>query len=79
MRSSPSYHEKDVENCKEFLRSVVRFGEKKHTWTEGDDTVPKGWKVRLHVKEEEEDREGVPEDLRSEYILSPEGLPYRSR
>ena len=69
----------DVENCREFLRSVVRYGEKMHTWREGDETVPKGWKVRITVKEEEEG-EGVAGDLRKqESILSPEGLSYKTR
>ena len=81
MKKDPKYTDKDVDNCKEFLRSVVCFGEKKYTWKEGDESLPKGWKSRLYVKEEEEEKErdGVPEDLRREYILSPEGLTYRTR
>ena len=82
MKNSKVYTEKDIDNCKEFQRSVVRYGEKKYTWKDGDDSLPKGWKQRLYVKEEdadEKERDGVPEDLRREYILSPEGLTYRSR
>ena len=89
MKKNPRYTEKDIDNCKEFLRSVVCYGEKKFTWKEGDESLPKGWKSRLYVKEEdseegegekrEKEREGVPEDLRREYILSPKGLTYRSR
>ena len=81
MKKNPSYTNKDMDNCKEFLRSVVCYGEKKFSWKDGDESLPKGWKSRLYVKEEDEEkeREGVPEDLRREYILSPEGLTYRSR
>merc|ERR1712218_527553 len=82
MKNSKVYTEKDIDNCKEFQRSVVRYGEKKYTWKDGDDSLPKGWKQRLYVKEEdadEKERDGVPEDLRREYILSPEGLTYRTR
>ena len=81
MKKSPNYTDKDVDNGKEFLRSVVCYGEKKFTWKEGDESLPKGWKQRLVIKEEdgEKEREGVPEDLRREYILSPEGITYRSR
>jgi hypothetical protein len=74
MRKSDEYTDQDVDNCREFLKSVVRFGEKRHVWLEGDETVPRGWKVRQAVKEE-----GVPGDLRKEYILSPEGRHYRTR
>ena len=68
MKTSMGYDEKDIENCKEFLKNVVRFAETKYQWQEGDDSVPPGWKVR--VCDGETDRE---------YILSPEGLPYRTR
>ena len=81
MVKNPSYTNMEIDNCKEFLRSVVCYGEKKFTWKDGDESIPKGWKSRLYVKEEDEEkeREGVPDDLRREYILSPEGLTYRTR
>ena len=61
MKTSMEYDDKDIENCKEFLKNEVRFAEKKYQWQEGDDSVPAGWKVR--VCDGETDRE---------YILSPE-------
>ena len=71
MREVEGYSEADLVNAKEFLKSVVKFGEKMHVWLEGGDTLPEGWKTRQVVKEE-----GVEGESR-EYILSPEGIPYR--
>ena len=65
MSNSEAYTEAHVENCKEFLKSVVKFAEKKYEWKE-DPSVPPGWKVRDSENETE-----------SEQILSPQGVAYR--
>ena len=67
MSTSDSYTEQQVEDCKEFLKSVVKFAEKKYEWKESP-SVPAGWKVRDSEAETE-----------SEQILSPAGVAYRSR
>ena len=67
MSTSEAYTEQQVEDCKEFLKSVVRFAEKKYEWKESS-SVPPGWKVRDSEAENE-----------SEQILSPAGIAFRSR
>ena len=67
MATSEAYTDQQVENCKEFLKSVVKFAEKKYEWKESP-SVPAGWRVRDSEKENE-----------SEQILSPAGLAFRSR
>ena len=46
MKSTPGYDEKDEENCKEFIQDQ-KPASIKHEWNEGDDTLPKGWKMRV--------------------------------
>ena len=65
MTTSADYTDNQVENCKEFLKSVVKYAERKHEWKESP-SVPSGWKVRDSDAENE-----------SEQILSPEGIAYR--
>ena len=67
LATSDAYTEKDVDNCKEFMKSVVKFAERKYEWKE-DPSVPPGWRIR--------DSDGEQE---SEQILSPDGVAYRSR
>ena len=67
MATSEAYTDQQVENCKEFLKSVVKFAEKKYEWKDSP-SVPAGWRVRDSEKENE-----------SEQILSPAGLAFRSR
>ena len=67
MATSEAYTEQQLEDCKEFLKSVVRFAEKKYEWKESS-SVPSGWKVRDSEAENE-----------SEQILSPAGVAFRSR
>ena len=66
INNSEAYTEAHVEGCKEFLKSVVKFAEKKYEWKE-DPSVPAGWKVRDSENEAE-----------SEQILSPQGVSFRS-
>ena len=61
-----AYKQKDIEKCKEFLRTVVQYAARKYDWSQ-DDTVPEGWSVR---KAGDGDKE-------SGQILSPEGLAFR--
>ena len=65
MSSSQAYTDQQVENCKEFLKSVVKFAERNYQWKEHP-SVPAGWKVRHSDGESE-----------SEQILSPQGVAYR--
>ena len=67
MATSEAYTDQQVENCKEFLKTVVKFAERKYEWKESH-SVPPGWKVRDSENENE-----------SEQILSPAGVAYRSR
>ena len=62
-----SYNQKDIEKCKEFLRTVVQYAARKYEWNH-DDTVPEGWSVRKVSDDGEKE---------SEQILSPEGLAFR--
>ena len=61
------YNQKDIEKCKEFLRTVVQYVPRKCEWNH-DDTVPEGWSVRKVSDDGEKE---------SEQILSPEGLAFR--
>ena len=67
MATSEAYTDQQVENCKEFMKSVVKFAEKKYEWKESP-SVPAGWRVRDSERENE-----------SEQILSPAGVAFRSR
>ena len=67
LEDSPLYSEEDIEKCKEFLKSQ-KEPSKKYTWNDGDESLPPNWKMRVS--------EG---DAEMEWILSPEGLMYRSR
>ena len=67
MATSEAYTDQQVENCKEFMKSVVKFAEKKFEWKESP-SVPAGWRVRDSERENE-----------SEQILSPAGVAFRSR
>ena len=67
MINSQDYDDQDLQNCKEFLKSVVKYAERKYdNWETGKETVPDGWKVR--ISDSDTDRE---------QILSPEGIAYR--
>ena len=56
-----------IENCNQFI-----FEQKpvdiKYEWTDGDNTVPKGWKLRISETESE-----------WQWMLSPDGAQFRSR
>ena len=65
--SDNAYNQKDIENCKEFLKAVVQYAARKYEWDQ-DETVPDGWSVR---------RATGDGDKESGQILSPEGLAFR--
>ena len=67
MGSSNVYTEKDISNCKEFLKSVVQYAARKYEWDQ-DKSVPEGWSVRKASDDGEKE---------SGQILSPEGLAFR--
>ena len=46
LQSTPGYDQKDGERCKEFIQEQ-KPAEIKHEWNEGDNTLPKGWKMRV--------------------------------
>ena len=64
MKTNGKYNDVDIENCKDFLKTVVKYAERKYDWTEGNETVPRNWRVRKGEGE-------------SEQILSPDGIAYR--
>ena len=67
MKKSPMYSEEDVLKCKEFLKNQ-KEPSKKYDWNDGDDSLPANWKMRVSGG-----------DAEMEWILSPEGIMYRSR
>ena len=67
MEKHPRYDDNDIENTKIFLETQ-KSQEKKHNWEEGDETIPKNWKMRISETEN-----------KWQFFLSPEGKQYRSR
>ena len=67
MSSKPYYTSGDTEKCKEFAK-IMREPSKKYDWNDGDDSLPANWKMRVSGG-----------DAEMEWILSPEGVMYRSR
>ena len=58
---------KVIENCNQFMLEQ-KPANVKYDWSEGDDTVPKGWKLRISESESE-----------WQWMLNPEGFQFRSR
>ena len=67
LEASEDYTQDDVENCKDFLKQQ-KAPEKKYKWSDGGNSLPKGWKRRVGDGESQ-----------WEWVLSPEGRMYRSR
>ena len=67
MKTSTIYSEEDLKRCKEFVKEMAK-PDVRHTWVDGGDCLPPGWKSRTS--------EGEAKWL---WILSPEGRSYRTR
>lgn len=65
--SSSFYSEEDIKKCREFLQSQ-KEPSKKYNWSDGEGSVPLGWKMRISETEN-----------KWTFILSPDGYQYRSR
>ena len=59
--------DKILENCNQFM-SEQKPADVKYEWNDGDNTVPKGWKLRISESEAE-----------WQWMLSPDGAQFRSR
>ena len=59
--------DKILENCNKFM-SEQKPADVKYEWNDGDNTVPKGWKLRISESEAE-----------WQWMLSPDGAQFRSR
>ena len=46
MSSSNKYSDKDVQNCKEFMNRRSK-SDRSHDWSEGDESILPGWKMRV--------------------------------
>ena len=67
MEKRKEYSKKDIDNCKLFLE-LHKSHDKKYEWNDGDETIPKNWKMRTSETEH-----------KWQFFLSPEGKQYRSR
>ena len=56
-----------IENCNQFMMEQ-KPADVKYDWSDGDKTVPKGWKLRISESESE-----------WQWMLSPDGAQFRSR
>merc|ERR1719357_238313 len=50
IKETPGYSSEDIENCKKFIQEQ-KPADVKYEWGEGDETVPKGWKLRVSDSE----------------------------
>ena len=67
MGSSNKYSERDLQNCKEFMTRRSK-SDRSHDWSDGDDTILPGWKMRV-----------TDTESKMTFFLSPENQQYRSR
>ena len=67
MENHKDYSEGDKENCKAFLETQ-KSSDRRYEWQEGDETIPKHWKMRVSDTEN-----------KWQFFLSPQGKQYRTR